>query len=120
MAPFTATSMCPRSSIATLLARLRKPAFMMKMCAAISVPFTLKRRILRIEMFVLTKEEKRVVCFVLLALLIGLGVKEYRQAHPRQSSDPAGVKHASQASSNPKLMQERTASAQQGDSQVNR
>lgn len=33
-------------------------------------------------MFVLTREEKRVVCFVVLAILIGLGVKEYRRRHP--------------------------------------
>ena len=33
-------------------------------------------------MFVLTAEEKRVVCFVMLAILIGLGVKEYRRTHP--------------------------------------
>jgi hypothetical protein len=33
-------------------------------------------------MFVLTAEEKRVVCFVMLAILIGLGVKQYRRNHP--------------------------------------
>ena len=33
-------------------------------------------------MFVLTAEEKRVVCFVMLAILIGLGVKQYRHTHP--------------------------------------
>ena len=33
-------------------------------------------------MFVLTAEEKRVVCFVMLAILIGLGVKQYRRTHP--------------------------------------
>jgi hypothetical protein len=32
-------------------------------------------------MFVLTKEEKRVICFVMLAILVGLGVKEYRRGH---------------------------------------
>ena len=37
-------------------------------------------------MFVLTKEEKRVICFVMLAILVGLGVKEYRRAHPADSS----------------------------------
>jgi hypothetical protein len=68
-------------------------------------------------MFVLTKEEKRVVCFVLLALLIGLGVKEYRHAHPRQTPDTVGVKHASQASLDRKLKLGRTASAQHDDSQ---
>jgi hypothetical protein len=33
-------------------------------------------------MFVLTKEEKRVICFVMLAILVGLAVKEYRHEHP--------------------------------------
>ena len=32
-------------------------------------------------MFVLTKEEKRVICFVMLAILVGLAVKEYRRNH---------------------------------------
>jgi len=39
-------------------------------------------------MFVLTAEEKRVVCFVMLAILIGLGVKEYRRTHPADRSPP--------------------------------
>jgi hypothetical protein len=33
-------------------------------------------------MFVLTDEEKRVICFLMLAILIGLAVKEYRRSHP--------------------------------------
>ena len=33
-------------------------------------------------MFVLTDEEKRVICFVMLAILVGLTVKEYRRNHP--------------------------------------
>ena len=37
-------------------------------------------------MFVLTKEEKRVICFVMLAILVGLGVKEYRRGHPANGS----------------------------------
>jgi hypothetical protein len=37
-------------------------------------------------MFVLTAEEKRVVCFVMLAILIGLGVKQYRRTHPANGS----------------------------------
>jgi hypothetical protein len=37
-------------------------------------------------MFVLTKEEKRVICFVMLAILVGLGVKEYRRGHTAHSS----------------------------------
>lgn len=39
-------------------------------------------------MFVLTTEEKRVVSFVLLAVVVGLGVKEYRRLHPSQRSNP--------------------------------
>jgi hypothetical protein len=38
-------------------------------------------------MFVLTKEEKRVICFVMLAILVGLGVKEYRRGRTANSSD---------------------------------
>jgi len=37
-------------------------------------------------MFVLTKEEKRVICFVMLAILVGLGVKEYRRGHTANGS----------------------------------
>jgi hypothetical protein len=40
-------------------------------------------------MFVLTAEEKRVVCFVMLAILIGLGVKQYRRTHPVDRPAPA-------------------------------
>jgi hypothetical protein len=43
-------------------------------------------------MFVLTAEEKRVVCFVMLAILIGLAVKQYRRDHP--------ANHASQPEMN--------------------
>ncbi|HEY6070183.1 MAG TPA: hypothetical protein VIU85_02335 [Chthoniobacterales bacterium] len=35
--------------------------------------------------FVLTPEEKRVICFVIAALALGLGTKCYRDAHPRTS-----------------------------------
>jgi len=34
--------------------------------------------------FVLTPEEKRVIVFVLAALLLGLGTKYYRDTHPQQ------------------------------------
>jgi hypothetical protein len=37
-------------------------------------------------MFVLTKEEKRVICFVMLAIVVGLGVKEYWRGHTANSS----------------------------------
>lgn len=41
----------------------------------------------RREIFVLTPEEKRAVCFVLIAFVVGLGAKRYREMHaipPRQ------------------------------------
>jgi hypothetical protein len=37
-------------------------------------------------MFVLTDEEKRVICFVMLAILVGLAVKEYRRNHPANAT----------------------------------
>ena len=43
----------------------------------------------RREIFVLTPEEKRTVCFVLVVLLLGIGGKRYREAHaipPRQTA----------------------------------
>jgi len=40
-------------------------------------------------MFVLTAEEKRVVCFLMLAILIGLAVKQYRHTHPISHAAPA-------------------------------
>jgi len=43
-------------------------------------------------MFVLTKEEKRVVCFVLLAVIVGLGVKEYRRVHLPPNAVPTNFK----------------------------
>ena len=46
-------------------------------------------------MFVLTKEEKRVICFVMLAILVGLGVKEYRRGHTAtRSSAQSGLKQS--------------------------
>jgi len=45
-------------------------------------------------MFVLTKEEKRVVCFVMLAILIGLTVKEYRRNHPAANAAQPGLKQS--------------------------
>jgi len=52
----------------------------MRMCAAFSVgPCQTAANL----MFVLTREEKRVICFVMLAILVGLGVKEL----PARSSD---------------------------------
>jgi hypothetical protein len=46
-------------------------------------------------MFVLTKEEKRVICFVMLAILVGLGVKEYWRGHTATSSSAqSGLKQS--------------------------
>jgi hypothetical protein len=45
-------------------------------------------------MFVLTKEEKRVICFVMLAILIGLAVKEYRRDHPVSTTTQPGLKQS--------------------------
>jgi hypothetical protein len=45
-------------------------------------------------MFVLTKEERRVVCFVMLAILVGLGVKEYRRGHPASTTTQPGLKQS--------------------------
>jgi hypothetical protein len=39
------------------------------------------RKQVRREIFVLTPEEKRTVCFVLLAFVLGLATKHYRAAH---------------------------------------
>lgn len=36
----------------------------------------------RREIFVLTPEEKRTICFVLIAFVLGLATKSYRDAHP--------------------------------------
>jgi hypothetical protein len=45
-------------------------------------------------MFVLTKEEKRVICFVMLAILVGLAVKEYRHKHPANGIAQPGLKQS--------------------------
>ncbi|PYK42615.1 MAG: hypothetical protein DME46_09870 [Verrucomicrobia bacterium] len=45
-------------------------------------------------MFVLTKEEKRVICFVMLAILVGLAVKEYRRNHPVSTNTQPGLKQS--------------------------
>ena len=37
----------------------------------------------RRQVFVLTPEEKRTVCFVLIALVLGLATKHYRDTHPQ-------------------------------------
>ena len=41
----------------------------------------------RRQVFVLTPEEKRTICFVLIAFVLGIGAKRYREMHavpPRQ------------------------------------
>lgn len=45
-------------------------------------------------MFVLTKEEKRVICFVMFAILVGLAVKEYRGDHPANGIAQPGLKQS--------------------------
>jgi hypothetical protein len=42
----------------------------------------------RREIFVLTPEEKRTVCFVLLAFVLGLATKFHRDARPRSLPKP--------------------------------
>jgi len=39
------------------------------------------KRTSRREIFVLTPEEKRTLCFVLIAILLGIGTKRYREMH---------------------------------------
>jgi len=61
-------------------------------------------------MFVLTKEEKRVICFVMLAILTGLGVKEYRRGHRADSSSAQpGLKQSLRKQSEGKPHQNDTA-----------
>jgi hypothetical protein len=42
----------------------------------------------RHEIFVLTPEEKRTICFVLIVFLLGLATKSYRDAHPAPLPKP--------------------------------
>jgi len=41
------------------------------------------------QRFVLTREEKRVIAFVLLAFVLGLAVKHYRDTHPQPMTPPS-------------------------------
>jgi hypothetical protein len=43
----------------------------------------------RREIFLLTPEEKRTVCFVIIAFFLGLATKYYRDRHPAPVSKPA-------------------------------
>jgi hypothetical protein len=45
----------------------------------------------RREILVLTPEEKRTVCFVLLAFVLGLATKYYRGNHPVPATTPATI-----------------------------
>jgi hypothetical protein len=47
----------------------------------------------RREIFVLTPEEKKTICFVLIALVLGLATKFYRDRHPAPSPKPTTVAH---------------------------
>jgi len=71
-------------------------------------------------MFVLTKEEKRVVCFVLLALVVGLGVKEYRRVHSPPNVVPTKLQPRSIESSNRQItpLEDPTTPSQFGHSQL--
>ena len=42
----------------------------------------------RREIFVLTPEEKRIICFVLVAFVLGLATKYYRDNHPAAAAKP--------------------------------
>lgn len=42
----------------------------------------------RREIFVLTPEEKKTICFVLIAFVLGLATKYYRDSHPAPLSKP--------------------------------
>jgi hypothetical protein len=71
-------------------------------------------------MFVLTKEEKRVVCFVLLAVIVGLGVKEYRRVHSSPNAVPISLKQRSMGTPARQItpVEGRTGSSPPGDSQL--
>lgn len=55
----------------------------------------------RREIFVLTPEEKRTVCFVLIAFILGLATKHYRETHFPSSSPVDVVMHTVSASPDP-------------------
>jgi hypothetical protein len=48
----------------------------------------------RREIFVLTPEEKKTVCFVLIAFVLGLVTKFYRDRHPAPSPKPTTAGHS--------------------------
>jgi hypothetical protein len=55
----------------------------------------------RREIFVLTPEEKRTVCFVLIALVLGLATKHYRTAYPFPASANTELKSSASALPSP-------------------
>jgi hypothetical protein len=59
-------------------------------------------------MFVLTKEEKRVICFVMLAILVGLAVKEYRRSHLVSTAAQSELKQSLRKQPEPKPRQNST------------
>jgi hypothetical protein len=61
---------------------------------------------LRREIFVLTPEEKRTICFVLIAFILGLATKHYRETH-LPSSSPIEVVRGN-VSTSPNLTQKRS------------
>jgi hypothetical protein len=62
-------------------------------------PAALKK--IRREIFVLTPEEKRTVCFILIAFLLGLATKHYRETHSPAFSPIELVRGNVSASANP-------------------
>ncbi len=48
----------------------------------------------RREIFVLTPEEKKTVCFVLIAFVLGLVTKFYRDRHPSPTPKPTTARHS--------------------------
>ena len=55
------------------------------------------RATVRRDVFVLTPEEKRTVTFVIVAVLLGLGAKQYRQKHSEPPARTAVVETARSA-----------------------
>jgi len=59
----------------------------------------------RRQILVLTPEEKKAICFVLIAFVLGLATKHYRDTHPRPPK--AEVKAVGKVSSHPGSRQTR-------------
>ncbi|MBA2586819.1 MAG: hypothetical protein H0U99_10100 [Chthoniobacterales bacterium] len=55
---------------------------------------TKSRGKVRRQIFVLTPEEKKTICFIAAAFAIGLATKHFRDTHPRAAPTPAVALHA--------------------------